>query len=200
MRMRNIIFVLLLAGAVSYTIIDYILDRRDEDLVIQVEDEHDDLEDVDLQPEEQHDELEIGNKIGQQAPDIILKDLQGEEVRLTDYRGRKVFVNFWASWCGPCRREMPELQQFHEEYEEQTAVVLAVNVTTSELNVEQVYDFVAELDLSFPIVLDETGDVSYDYRIAYTPTTYVVDEEGVIRDVRIGELDYELIQQMLDGL
>lgn len=183
MRMRNLLFVLLFAGIISYAIYEYARDSRDRDIVIQVE--------------EQHHEIEVGTKVGQRAPDITLKDLKGEDIRLSDYRGKMVIVNFWASWCGPCREEMPDLQRIHEEVGDRV-VVLAVNLTTSEFGVDRVHKFAEKLGLDFPIVLDVEGDAASDYRIIFTPTTYVVDEEGVIRERVLGQLNDEKLQQMID--
>ena len=107
------------------------------------------------------------------------------KVSLTDYRGQVVMINFWATWCSPCREEMPAIQSVYEEYQEQGLVVLAVN-TTFQDNEFDVKDFVAEYNLSFPILLDRSGDVSQQYQLRGLPSTYFIDRRGVIQAVIVG--------------
>lgn len=128
-------------------------------------------------------------KEGFSAPDFSL-DLWNEDnsdtiVSLADYRGHVVMINFWATWCPPCREEMPAIQSVYEEYQGQGFVVLAVN-TTFQDNEFDIKDFVAEYNLSFPILLDWTGDVSQQYQLRGLPSTYFIDRQGVIQAVIVG--------------
>ncbi len=128
-------------------------------------------------------------KEGFSAPTFSLDILNAEnsttKVSLTDYRGQVVMINFWATWCSPCREEMPAIQSVYEEYQEQGLVVLAVN-TTFQDNEFDVGDFVAEYNLSFPILLDRSGEVSQQYQLRGLPSTYFVDQKGVIQAVIVG--------------
>lgn len=133
----------------------------------------------------------IGIAKGELAPDFVLKDLQGESVRLSDYRGRVVLLNFWATWCPPCRVEMPHMQRFFTDYAAKGVVVLGVNLTTTEKHPENVPAFVDDRQLTFPIVLDEKGEVMQTYQVVGYPTTYLIDADGTIREKFIGVLDYE---------
>ncbi|MFC4025702.1 peroxiredoxin family protein [Oceanobacillus longus] len=129
-----------------------------------------------------------GTEIGDQAPDFELMTMTGEKVTLSDYKGKRIMLNFWATWCPPCREEMPDMQKF---YKDKDAVVLAINLTDMERNKDQVTQFADELGLTFPILMDEEGEVSTLYRISPIPTTYMIDSKGVIRYKAYGALDYE---------
>lgn len=131
-----------------------------------------------LLPTESFDE---GIQIGMPAPDFVLETLDGELVRLSDYRGKKVFLNFWASWCGPCRDEAPVMQNFYETSpDDSNHEILAVNMTTKELSEDDVTAFVQKHGLSFPIVLDPNGEVEKLYQIMAYPTSYIVNADGII--------------------
>jgi peroxiredoxin len=123
---------------------------------------------------------------GDRAPDFTLADLDGNEVRLSDLRGRPVIINFWATWCGPCRIEMPELQEAYEEHQDEDLAVLAVN---REENPDTVRSFFyEELALTFTPLLDTQATVADLYRVFNLPTTFFVDEGGTITAVHRGPL------------
>ncbi|ENH97691.1 thioredoxin [Gracilibacillus halophilus YIM-C55.5] len=133
-------------------------------------------------------EREVGLKVGQVAPDFTLQTIDGETVKLSDYRGDRVMLNFWATWCPPCREEMPDLQAF---YQDSDAVVLGINMTTTEQNIGDVRDFIDEYQLSFPILVDSEDKVAVTYQIHPLPTSYMIDSKGVIQFRIFGPLDYE---------
>lgn len=140
-----------------------------------------------------------GNKKGEQAPDFELLNLESNRVRLSDYRGQKVLIHFWATWCPPCREEMPDMQRIYEEYEGQVTV-LGVNLTKAEANMEDVRAFTLDFGLSFPILLDPVGRALNAYRIAVYPTTFAVNEKGTIHEVIFGPLQYEEMKTIMDSM
>lgn len=120
---------------------------------------------------------------GQVAPDFVLKSTSGENLRLSEYRGDVVMINFWATWCGPCRQEMPLLDELYRRYHRVGFNLLGVNIdddTTRALRM------VEELDLHFPVVFDTRKAVSRLYNVEAMPATILVDREGNIRHVHHG--------------
>jgi cytochrome c biogenesis protein CcmG/thiol:disulfide interchange protein DsbE len=131
---------------------------------------------------------------GQPAPEFTAVTASGEQVALSDYAGRPVILNFWATWCAPCRVEMPALQAASERYADQGVVVLAVNALESG---DQVTEFMDELGLTFPAVLDPKGEIVDLYEVRVFPTTIWIDEQGVVRAEHLGALDDALIDDYL---
>ncbi|RWZ60390.1 TlpA family protein disulfide reductase [Halobacillus fulvus] len=147
-----------------------------------------------------------GLQAGEMAPDFTLKTLDGENVQLSDLKGKKVFVNFWATWCPPCREEMPEMQRFHEEFGDEV-VVLAVNGTGSEKGanfenkMQVVKDYVEEGSYTFPVLLDEQLDITTEYQAISIPTTYFIGTDGTIQKPRrVGPMNYEFMIEMKNDL
>jgi peroxiredoxin len=119
------------------------------------------------------------------APDFTAQSPEGTPVRLDDLRGRPVILNVWASWCPPCKAEMPALEAVHQAYAEEGLVVLGLN-TTFQDSEEAALQFAAERNLSFPLALDLDGTISNRYQIRAMPTTFFIGADGVIRDVIVG--------------
>ncbi|MCL4239812.1 MAG: TlpA family protein disulfide reductase [Dehalococcoidia bacterium] len=128
------------------------------------------------------------SEVGRVAPDFLLASTDGSEERLSAYRGKWVLLNFWASWCGPCRQETPHLQRLQARRPD-TLVVLGVNQQESR---DTAAEFVEEYQLTYPIALDLSGEVSTAYRVGRgLPVSMLVDPTGVIRELRIGRIDEE---------
>lgn len=134
---------------------------------------------------------------GQEVPGFTLRDARGQEHSLVDYRGRVVLLNFWATWCAPCRLEMPAIQERYERYGANELAVLAVNFDEPQ---SQVVAFGEELGLSFPLLLDPGGEVQRMYRIRGYPTSVFVDEEGIVRVVHIGIMTEDQLDEALQEL
>lgn len=121
-----------------------------------------------------------------QAPDFTVKSLAGENVRLSDFRGQVVLLNFWASWCVPCRAEMPILDEIHKKYEPLGFTVLGVNV---DLKSEKAVKYLKGTPVNFPIGLDPKSDVSKLYNVSAMPSTAIIDRDGNVRYIHPGYKD-----------
>jgi peroxiredoxin len=143
-----------------------------------------------------------GNKnhaqAGQMAPDFTLSTLSEHDVTLSKLHGKKLFLNFWASWCVPCAKEMPDLQAMARQYDKQVTVY-GVNMT-SEDGIGKANEFVVNHSLTFPILIDEDGKVKKDYYISGIPVSITVDESGKIIDRHEGQLTHDQMQQMFERL
>jgi peroxiredoxin len=132
---------------------------------------------------------------GTQAPDFELPDLAGSPVRLSDYKGQVVALNFWATWCGPCVREMPMFQEFQDRYP--NFVMLGID---EEESPEKVRDFIQQMSLTYTILLDEKAELARDLRVSFLPTTFFVDEKGEIRFRHFGIMTEEQLSHYLTEL
>ncbi|MEE8074244.1 MAG: TlpA disulfide reductase family protein [Candidatus Binatia bacterium] len=121
------------------------------------------------------------------APDFTLKDIKGNQVALKDFKGRIVFLNFWATWCPPCRVEMPSMERLYQQLRGKGLVMLAVDMQESENLVKA---FINDFKLSFPALLDRDGDISFLYGVRGLPTTYIIDHEGQIIGKAVGPRDW----------
>ncbi|MBK5240979.1 TlpA disulfide reductase family protein [Clostridium sp.] len=111
------------------------------------------------------------------ALDFKLKDLNGKEVSLSDFKGKKVFLNFWASWCPPCKAEMPDIEKLYNETKNSDLIILAVNLGE---NKSDVTSFINDNKYSFPVLLDSDQNVAAQYNIQYIPTSFFINAEGNI--------------------
>ena len=123
--------------------------------------------------------------VGFMAPDFTLSTMGGESVTLSELRGQAVIINLWASWCGPCRAEMPAMQNVFDQYKEEGFTILAINASNQD-SLAAATAFVGEFNLTYPILLDVEGKVSKLYNLLALPTTYFVNKEGIIEEVVIG--------------
>ncbi len=119
------------------------------------------------------------------APDFTLDTLEGTEVTLSDLRGKFVLINLWATWCPPCRAEMPALENAYKQYKDSEVIILGLNVTNQDSE-KDIPPFVNEFGLTFPILLDRDGSVSALYQLKGLPTTFFVNRAGIIRTVAVG--------------
>lgn len=134
---------------------------------------------------------ESGLKAGEYAPDFELETMDGEVVKLSDYKGQKVLLNFWATWCPPCRAEMPDMQKYHDNHEE--GVILAVNLIDTEQSVESIEKFLEEYEITFTILADEKSKITQVYEAYGLPTSYFIDTEGKIHKQAVGAVKYDML-------
>lgn len=186
MRLQRIgigtLILLLIAGLAYKGYEEYMMTQKKEEAVPIVQDES----------------VLGGLEVGQQAPNFTLNTLDEEKMTLSEFQGQPVVINFWASWCPPCREEFPELVSF----EKATGIsVLGVNVTKNERRgKEDVEAFLNEYPVDFPILLDEEAAVEQQYRVVALPTTYVLDAKGIIVAKKTGPVDEAWLQQQLDDI
>lgn len=141
-----------------------------------------------------------GLEPGDVPPDFELKTMDGKTARLSDYKGKKVLLNFWATWCPPCRAEMPHMERFYEQKaKEHNMEILAVNLTASERGgnkMKSIQNFSDSFELTFPILLDEEGDIGSKYQVIAIPTSYFIDTEGIIHQKITGPMDEEMMDRL----
>ena len=133
------------------------------------------------------------------APDFELNDLNGTPIKLSDYRGKVVLVNVWATWCPPCVRETPRLVRVYNQYREQGFVLLGVN-TTYQDKAEAVAEFARSQQISYPILLDTEGKASEKYASRLMPTSYLIDRNGKIVSIQVGEVDEAQLEEQIRAL
>ncbi|WP_028782891.1 redoxin domain-containing protein [Thalassobacillus devorans] len=141
-----------------------------------------------------------GIQEGEHAPDFKLETVEGDTLRLSDLQGKKVFLNFWATWCPPCKKEMPEMQKFHEKFGDEVEIV-AVNATTTETSTEDVRKYLEQEGYTFQVPLDKENKVSSDYQAITIPTTYFIGTDGVVQQPRqVGPMSYDFMVKMKEKL
>jgi len=134
-------------------------------------------------------------QIGSQAPDFVLVDLEGKKHQLSDYRGKGVFLNFWATWCKPCEKEMPYMNELYPEYKEKGVEILAVDADETEVAVKSFRD---QYKLSFPILIDKGNKVLNTYGVGPIPATYLIDKNGKVVKIFIGGMTLQNIKESMD--
>lgn len=155
------------------------------------------------------DERKIGLSNGDTPPDFTLTSLDGKNVTLSELRGKKVVLNFWATWCPPCKAEMPHMQNYYEQYAKKDNVeIIAVNLTseerdvTADAKIDSVMTFRDSFDLTFPILLDQDpkNSIGIAYQILTIPTTYFIDSNGYIQRAIKGPMNVEMLKKYVDAL
>jgi len=149
----------------------------------------------------------VNDKSGEQAADkkinlmedydFTLEDLKGSKVTLSELKGKKVFLNFWATWCPPCKAEMPDIEKLYQETKDSDLVILAVNVGDDK---KKVQDFIAKYNYNFNILLDTKGEVSQLYQVSGIPTSYFIDTNGLLDDWSTGSMPYESMKEFVNNL
>lgn len=138
------------------------------------------------------------------APAFTLNDLDGRPVSLDQYRGKVVLLNFWATWCEPCKAETPALEAAYRKLQGEGFVILGVDLYNAERNqrrgLEDVQRFARTYGVSYPLLLDEAGDVGGAYAIAPIPTSYMIDREGKVRYVKVGPLSAPDVEYLFQSL
>ncbi|MGB2910726.1 MAG: TlpA disulfide reductase family protein [Anaerolineales bacterium] len=143
-------------------------------------------------------DLPVGTKVGELAPNFTGTTLDGETIRLSDLRGKTVLINVFASWCGPCRLEMPHLVEAADQFGDQKVVFIGINLQE---NPEAVEAFRDEFNVQFPLVLKKDGSLTNNlYTPIGLPTSWFIDQDGVVRYVFAGAMTREVLQNVLDDV
>lgn len=138
-------------------------------------------------------------KLTEKAVDFELKTLEGETVHLSDYKGKKVILNFWATWCPPCKAEMPHMQSFYEEHHDEVEII-AVNLTSRDNGEEAIESFIESNGLTFKIPLDEEGIYGEVYEAVTIPTSYIIDSKGRITQKVVGPMDEKMMENLVKDI
>lgn len=224
-KTSRMLILLVIAAAVLFVIFDFVKDSSNEDAaretasqqgenVLEEENEEvdydaeadfsssEELEEDLVSDEDMEEDLDssplvsYGANPGDTAYDYDLTDIEtGEPVKLSDYRGQKVFLNFWASWCPPCRVEAPHLQDFSENQDD--VVVLGVNVKVSESNEENIQGFIDEFGLTFPNVYGPE-EMFGPFYVESLPTSFFIDSDGIIRDRVTGPVTEDVLHAIFE--
>ena len=134
-------------------------------------------------------------KIGKPAPDFVLKMADGTTERLSDFKGKPVWINFWASWCPPCRAENPDIQDVYNEHHNKDGLVLLAPALGQ--NADDVNSYMKTADLHYPVGTDSDTQIAADYRVLGIPTHIFVDRNGIIKEIRIGSLSKSTMEKMV---
>ena len=195
--MKKILIYTLIAaviGLAGYTVYDYNRNLAAEKAIAEQR-AKEEAEKAALLKEEEPEKEVSGESQKEKAKDFTLKSLSGDEVKLSDYLGKKVFINFWASWCGPCTIEMPDIQKLYNEIKKNDdVVILTINVGESR---NEVAKYIRQNDYSFEVLTDTTMAIFASYDTSYIPLSVFIDEEGNIISEHNGVLTYA---QMKDAL
>lgn len=166
-------------------------DKNSEDITV----EEGESNESDDEINDNEEDLDTDIDVGKPAPDFKLKDLDGKEVSLSDYRGKIVLLNFWATWCKFCDIEMPDLNQLDKDNED--VVVLAVDVMEDEAKVKK---YIEKGGYDFKVVLDPKGDIARKYLVSSFPTTYAIDKEGNLVGGAPGMMTKPQMEQIVESV
>lgn len=135
---------------------------------------------------------------GDRAPNFELLDMDGSKVKLSDYEGQGVFLNFWGTWCPPCKKEMPYIEKHYKEFKDKGVQVLSVNIGESDFKVST---FIDQYGLTFPVMIDKNKSVSRNsYNVVPLPTTMLIDKDGVIQNIITREMSETEIVSLMQSV
>lgn len=137
------------------------------------------------------------NAFNSKAIDFKLKDLNGKDVSLSNLKGKRVFLNFWASWCPPCRGEMPDIEKLYEETKDSDLVIIAINLGEDK---DTARSFINKNNYKFNVLLDSDEDVAQKYSITSIPTSFFIDKNGTIVAKKIGAMSYEEMKDYVNTI
>lgn len=187
---KNVLVMVGLAGLLGWGIYDFIASSNETEEIKQEE----------KAAVVSDGQVAIGIQEGNKAPDFQLQTVNGELMKLSDLEGKKVILNFWATFCPPCKAEMPDMQKFYLEQQDHQVEIVAVNLTMGEMNPNDVEAFVNDYGLTFPVLLDLNGDIGQMYQTVTIPTSYLIDSQGIIRKKIVGPMDKEMMNELIESV
>jgi len=138
------------------------------------------------------------------APDFTLIDQYGKIHKLSNYKGKVVFLNFWATWCPPCRGELPHIEEIYKQYKSNSNDVIILSVTAPNLGREgskqDIIDFMSKSDYTFPVMFDNKGDIMNEYSIEAFPTTFIIDKDGNVKEYVPGAMEKSTMESLINGV
>ncbi|MBN6189457.1 TlpA family protein disulfide reductase [Aneurinibacillus sp. BA2021] len=141
--------------------------------------------------------IPTGVQKGNLAADFTLDTLDGKTIRLSGLRGKTVIVNIWATWCPPCRKEIPDMVAFYEKAKHENVEILAVNLTETESSVPNVKRFVEGMEMQFPVLLDKKSKVAHLYQATVVPTSIIINKDGIIQDIVTGPMTQARMKELV---
>lgn len=136
-------------------------------------------------------------KAGDSAPNFVLTDLEGKKHQLSDYKGQGVLLNFWGTWCPPCKEEMPALNNAYAKYKDQNVQVISINIAQSNFEVQ---NFVDEYKLNFPMTIDRSKSVMRAYNVDQLPATFLINKEGKITEIITHGITETQFEQYMESI
>jgi cytochrome c biogenesis protein CcmG/thiol:disulfide interchange protein DsbE len=143
--------------------------------------------------------LPVGPKVGLRAPEFTLQAMDGKTYRLSELAGRPVLINYWATWCIPCKAELPILEKLYQEYQQKGMVVISVNAIEQD-STDKVQGIINQFGMTFPVLLDQGAQFANLYQAIFFPTTVLVDASGVIREINLGDSTEAELRTSLDNV
>lgn len=205
---KKYILFIVIGLLVSYALFDFLTKEKEMNIIMKNASEKEIINEQKTRDQDTSDNLDEKNVIESNealneievASEFELLDLTGTPIKLSDLKGKIVILNFWATWCPPCREEMPHMQSFYEKNKDSDIEILAVNLTNADAGQQAVEKFVQDYELTFPVLLDEDGYVGMTYEIMTIPTSYIIDKEGRIFQKVIGSIDEQTLTDMVNTL
>ncbi|WP_088041032.1 TlpA disulfide reductase family protein [Bacillus sp. EAC] len=183
--MKKIIPMLLLVVALGYSIFQLYEKKHEEKIVSNKNDSY--IASI----------QKMGVQVGQQAPDIKLMTLEQKNVNLSEYKGKKIILNFWATWCPPCQDEIPALEKFHEKHSKDVVILGVADYIGEKKDLDFVKNFVSKNNMKYKILLDENGNNFRKYGVISIPTTFFINPNGEVVYKQIGPLNEKQLNDFL---
>ena len=193
------LLIVLVFGVSIYTVTNYNKNKAKDLAITKVENSKENTTTPSAESKTEIEPTSVESAAPDKTPalDFKLKDLDGKEVSLSDFKGKKVFLNFWASWCPPCKAEMPDIEKLYNETKDSDLVILAINLGESK---KDVTSFLENNKYNFPVLLDSDQTIAQQYNVQYIPTSFFIDEDGNIIKTKTGPMTLEEMKSYISEL